>query len=1130
MPHSPRQERPSRSSNPSGSPRMERVSRTSFVSGRSGRRASNSGNTDGSPFTPRGFCRENSNSPNSEATGEGPGGRSVETKSLALSTATTSAKKGTESSNVQVMVRVRPFSKEEVEQVKKMGSYMQSVIDMPRNDQVLLLDPNRDYEEKQAFSFDRVFWSLPAKQQKSPVGFACQQDVYLKTGAIALESAWDGFNSCVFAYGQTGSGKTHTMMGDPAFKSLKGEDDARGVIPRLCESLFAQTVTRAKIAREAGVQKEFVIQVLFVEIYNEKVKDLLSSCQLCPNFVRTLRGENRADWSRGAHSPAGSNRTREGSAFEDEELPPGMRYKARQSGAAAKFTAETHPQHDPLDIAPKPQPDLKVRDHPTEGPILDGCTIHEPSDYSEIMSLINHGLGERHTAHTKMNDRSSRSHAIFRISVRQMSYFDKKQVGISGPGQQSSERRANINLVDLAGSENLKRSGASGTTALEARNINVSLTKLRMVIDALIDTRPRNVIPYRESTLTWLLKNDLGGNSKCIMLATVSPRQENLLETFNTLKYAMRARSIVNKVRVNEDDTAALLEEIEKKIRAAHMEMDRQGISSEYREKMLEELQAANSAKAELQRRLEDIEAATARNQLELASLRRKRVEAHMRGCAAMQLAKEIEAASAQGDQSQTGEVAKVEEKLKELGHADLDSLTQAVRSAKTRETELHLERDRLEKKIEESRQRGEAKLRERARETQKEQSLHHERKEETRRALQELEEQHQQLVEKVRSLEDTQRAKKVDTVRMHKDRIGQLAVELKEVVTNFEAKKEGFHRSLADEEDKCKRQIREHEIVADSRIRVLQEHEVRLREELVNGKYHAEQSQKQHEELLRLHETTKAELDKQHTTEILELHQVHSGHMGKLEGERAELQRMLVDAEKALDRLAQERIDMQRRFRDVAEKESRHRRAFQEVTDLFDFLGTETLPDSWGIAEVRSQFAEFRRRQRQYSSHRPSREQLRQMLNDDPQRVGADRMRVLLAETSQPGSEACSVLLDGLRCPDLPRTAGVRSPSADRANGAKSPPYGAVPPPPLPVSLSRQVTPALPPRGTWASESPALGPRHSTSSVRSSSRHRSSPSKGPRRRPVSTSTNPSASMRSSTTSMGGNTRGRRVG
>ncbi|XP_014233290.1 kinesin-like protein KIF14 isoform X2 [Trichogramma pretiosum] len=195
---------------------------------------------------------------------------------------------------------------------------------------------------------------------------------------------------------------------------------------------------------------------------------------------------------------------------------------------------------------------LKVREHPTLGPYIVDLSQHIVQNYDDLKAWLRVGNSQRATAATGMNEKSSRSHSIFSIILTQTK--ESKAVANSKTGDAS--RRSKINLVDLAGSERLSSTGASGERLREGVSINKSLLTLGKVIGSLSEgtsEKRRNFVPYRESVLTWLLKESLGGNSRTAMLATISPANVHLEETLATLRYACQARSIVNRVRVNED-------------------------------------------------------------------------------------------------------------------------------------------------------------------------------------------------------------------------------------------------------------------------------------------------------------------------------------------------------------------------------------------------------------------------------------------------------------------------------------------------------------------------------------------------------------------------------------------------
>eukprot|EP00475_Leptophrys_vorax_P028984 TRINITY_DN4227_c0_g4_i2.p1 TRINITY_DN4227_c0_g4~~TRINITY_DN4227_c0_g4_i2.p1 ORF type:complete len:575 (+),score=141.43 TRINITY_DN4227_c0_g4_i2:217-1941(+) len=191
---------------------------------------------------------------------------------------------------------------------------------------------------------------------------------------------------------------------------------------------------------------------------------------------------------------------------------------------------------------------LKIREHPQTGPFVEGLASFSVKSFEEISELIERGTERRRTGDTKMNDRSSRSHAIFSIKFAQ---------AYSVSSGSTVERVSIINLVDLAGAERQEKTKASGTRLKESCNINTSLTVLGRVIRDLSKRGHSN--SYRDSKLTYLLKDSLGGNAKTIMLATISPLILDSQDALNTLQYAQQATQIVNRVHVNEDPLMNLI-------------------------------------------------------------------------------------------------------------------------------------------------------------------------------------------------------------------------------------------------------------------------------------------------------------------------------------------------------------------------------------------------------------------------------------------------------------------------------------------------------------------------------------------------------------------------------------------
>ncbi|XP_076441871.1 kinesin-like protein KIF16B isoform X2 [Babylonia areolata] len=329
-------------------------------------------------------------------------------------------------------------------------------------------DSGRQETKVREFTFDHSFWSAgPADPH-----FVTQKQVFEALGHDVVEAVYEGYNTCVFAYGQTGSGKTFTMM---------GSQGNPGFIPRFCEELFG------KMSDPTCTYKT---EISFVEIYNERVRDLLK-------------------------------------------------------------------------VGGKLDHNLRIREHPSQGPYVDNLSKHTVVNFESVIQLIKKGNINRVTASTQMNDTSSRSHAIFTITFTQAKLRDGRP----------SERQSKINLVDLAGSERANASGSTGVRLKEGGNINKSLVTLGNVISALAEMaeRPRSrrssvFIPYRDSKLTYLLKDSLGGNTKTIMIATISPSALNHGESLSTLRYANRAKNIVNRPTVNEDPNVRLICELREEI------------------------------------------------------------------------------------------------------------------------------------------------------------------------------------------------------------------------------------------------------------------------------------------------------------------------------------------------------------------------------------------------------------------------------------------------------------------------------------------------------------------------------------------------------------------------------------
>ncbi|XP_069097286.1 kinesin-like protein KIF1B isoform X4 [Pleurodeles waltl] len=219
-------------------------------------------------------------------------------------------------------------------------------------------------------------------------------------------------------------------------------------------------------------------------------------------------------------------------------------------------------------LNPKNKGNLRVREHPLLGPYVEDLSKLAVTSYTDIADLMDAGNKARTVAATNMNETSSRSHAVFTI------VFTQKRLDLETG--LATEKVSKISLVDLAGSERADSTGAKGTRLKEGANINKSLTTLGKVISALAEVdnctskskkkKKTDFIPYRDSVLTWLLRENLGGNSRTAMVAALSPADINYDETLSTLRYADRAKQIKCNAIINEDPNAKLVRELKEEV------------------------------------------------------------------------------------------------------------------------------------------------------------------------------------------------------------------------------------------------------------------------------------------------------------------------------------------------------------------------------------------------------------------------------------------------------------------------------------------------------------------------------------------------------------------------------------
>lgn len=480
-------------------------------------------------------------------------------------------------SHVKVAVRCRPISAKET----KDGH--QSIVEFEHGQRVIVNNVGESPSDQlgtrsgernnlaQVYEFDAVFdWT------------SSQETVYNSVCRPIVDSVLEGYNGTIFAYGQTGTGKTYTMEGsatrrpssrrssdskavstrqaaDSALSQTTdttvvgastssagskkettkksdhqiGGNESRGVIPRAFEHIFDHIAERKDV--------QFLVRTSYMEIYQEKIHDLL-----------------RKDRS----------------------------------------------QH-------QEQQKLKLHERPDTGVYVKDLTTYVCKSIEEIERVMRVGNQNRKVGATDMNEHSSRSHAVFIITIeqqqlrRQQQQTTREASAINVNQQQSSTTRNNkqqdvsdsralirvgrLNLVDLAGSERQRKTNNSGQRHKESIKINLSLSALGNVINTLMKINEQQQqqsskttgasltlapassgdtfhVPYRDSKLTRLLQDSLGGNSRTLMIANIGPASYNYDETINTLNYASRAKCIQNRPRLNEDPKDALLRQLQDEI------------------------------------------------------------------------------------------------------------------------------------------------------------------------------------------------------------------------------------------------------------------------------------------------------------------------------------------------------------------------------------------------------------------------------------------------------------------------------------------------------------------------------------------------------------------------------------
>ena len=351
--------------------------------------------------------------------------------------------------SVLVGVRIRPANQKEID-AKMQASFE------PTPDALSVQEINDEGDGKK-WHYDHVF------------GDDCNNEYVFNTLAKPLvASALDGYNTVLFMYGQTSSGKTFTLFGAPGI---------RGLVDHSLEEVYCGV--------HAAEEQEFVIRMLFVELYNEELRDLLHD------------------------------------------------------------TTESEPLK------------LGIVDDPVLGPLIHNITEKSFTSVADMRRHLDEGDKRRQFGFTDMNAHSSRSHVMVRLNIESRKVASKSKTPFRDNwGRDKPNCYSTLNLVDLAGSERANKSGTSGQALKEGSFINKSLLTLGTVISNLSEGKSMKHIPYRNSKLTRLLSSALGGNAMTCMITCISPASGNIQESHSTLRFASRAKRIVNNASKNELDDA----------------------------------------------------------------------------------------------------------------------------------------------------------------------------------------------------------------------------------------------------------------------------------------------------------------------------------------------------------------------------------------------------------------------------------------------------------------------------------------------------------------------------------------------------------------------------------------------
>ena len=419
---------------------------------------------------------------------------------------------------------------------------------------------------------------------------ASQEDTFDVCARNVVLNCLDGVNGTIFAYGQTGSGKTHTITGgnDGAFEN-------RGIILRSLETVFREMEKRKRKEEEKNGNKVVTFDATceYVEVYNEQAYDLLGrhdlniSSMFSRGGVSSSRGEGEnavvEECSRDNNNNndddvnAKDDNTNEAEMFQVSREIGNNRIDLEPSSSRNQQQQQQHQLHLPRVYL---QEDEKKTFH------LKGISTHRICSEEEAMDLLFAGDANRAVAETPLNLASSRSHCVFTITIEKRTSGD------------DTLQRAKLNIVDLAGSERVSKTKIDGSVLTEAKHINLSLHYLERVIVALQeqqqlrrrknDANATYHVPYRNSIVTCMLRDSLGGNCNTVMIATCSHDEAQLTENVATCRFAQRVSCVTNEYHVNQEIVPEL---VIKRLRAENA-------------RLIKELNALKEAHAILERKV----------------------------------------------------------------------------------------------------------------------------------------------------------------------------------------------------------------------------------------------------------------------------------------------------------------------------------------------------------------------------------------------------------------------------------------------------------------------------------------------------------------------------------------------